>query len=634
MSPARHSMSNPSDPGPGDSEPPQASSLGVSTQEATAVTPAGTIKDAVVGSTWGHLRLLEELGRGAFGRVFRAWDNTLAREVALKILRLEAVDDAALSAVLREGQMLARIRHRHVVTVFGAQQIGHEIGVWMELVRGRTLSQMVREDGPLGPEEAAIVGMTLCDALAAVHSAGLLHRDIKAQNVMRESGGRIVLMDFGAGLELIERKRHPEFVGTPLYMSPAVLAGAAWSPAADLYSLGVLLFYLVSGRYPVEGNSMGEIATAHALGDQRALADVRPGLPEGFSRVVRRALAHRYRSAGAMMRDLAEAIPGHESSMHVADSPTEVSPRTPMVGQTPVQATPVALPRAASTPRSAYVAGAFVLVWALGILTSAVFNHSLGRDPLFYSNTETLLADFVWGVRAIFSPILYMLMALIALRVIGFLWQSAVRFVPPLTRFVLSVRRRWYGSLQRHGAVPDDARLGQWLLTAQVVAVGVTIWAFWAYVDAFGTFLDVAAPEAIAILGPESHINLFYRLTLSVLVLMMVIAWWGVLNLATPTEAVDKVTATGGIGVICIALALIVAPFRLEAQMFEVATYKDQRCSVMGERLSELQLFCVTMIPRARVVRADDPLLQRKGNRDLIFKTAPSASGPSSTSSR
>ena len=625
-------MRKPSDPEPGDPEPPPASSLGVSTEEATAVTPPGKIKDAVVGSTWGHLRLLEELGRGAFGRVFRAWDNTLAREVALKILRLEALDEAALSAVLREGQMLARIRHRHVVTVFGAQQIDREVGVWMELVRGRTLSQMVREDGPLGPEEAAIVGMTLCDALAAVHSAGLLHRDIKAQNVMRESGGRIVLMDFGAGLELIERKRHPEFVGTPLYMSPAVLAGAAWSPSADLYSLGVLLFYLVSGRYPVEGNSMGEIATAHALGEQRALADVRPGLPEGFSRVVRRALGHRYRSAGAMMRDLAEAIPGHESSMRVADSPTEVSPRTPMVA-TPVQTTPLAQPRA-TTSHSAYVAGAFVLVWALGVLTSTTFNHSLGRDPSFYARDETLLADLVWGVRAIFPPVLYMLMALIALRVFGFLWQSAVRFIPPLTRVVLSVRRRWYGALTRRGVAADDSRLAQWLLTAQVFAVGVTIWAFWGYINAFGTFLDVAAPETIAILGPENHINVFYRMTLSVLVLMMGIAWWGVLNLSTPTQPVDKVTAVGGIGVILIALALIVAPFRLEAQMFEVATYKDQKCSVMGERSNEFQLFCMTMMPRVLVVRADDPLLKRTGNRDLMFKTDSSAGGPSSTSPR
>jgi len=612
-------MRTPSDPVPGDPEPLKAASVGLSTGEVTALTPASQIPDPSVGSTWAHLRLLEELGRGAYGRVFRAWDGTLAREVALKILRLEKGDESALSAVLREGQMLARVRHRHVVSVYGAQQVGPEVGVWMELVRGRTLAQMVREDGPLGPEEAAIVGMTLCDALAAVHGAGLLHRDIKAQNVMRESGGRIVLMDFGAGLELIERKRHPELVGTPLYMSPAVLAGAAWSPSADLYSVGVLLFYLVSGRFPVEGKSMAEIATAHALGEQRALADVRPGLPEGFSRVVRRALSHRYRSAGAMMRDLAEAIPGHEAAVPGAESPSELSPRTPVLAQTPAHATPVTGVHAPRVPRSVIFGAGVGLVWALGILTSAVFNHSLGRDPSFLPNTESLLADFVWGVRALFPPAAYMLVTLIAVRVFGLLWTTAVRFIPPLTRTVLAVRRRWYSSfVQRDGN--ERTRLGQWLLTAQVVALALLIWAFWPYINGFGSFLDLAPPEVVAVFSSGNYINLYYRAALSVVALAMAVAWFEFVRRAPPDDPVDRITTVAGMGAILITLALLVAPFRLEAQWFDVASYKDQKCSVMGERANDVQLFCTTLLPRTRVVRADDPLLKRLGYRDRIFR--------------
>ena len=612
-------MSIPEDPAPGDPDRQKAAALAASTQESTAVTPPGSIKGGPgPGSSWGHLQLLEELGRGAFGRVFRAWDSTLAREVALKILQLETADDAALSTVLREGQMLARIRHRHVVTVYGAQQIGREVGVWMELVRGRTLAQMVREDGPFGPEEAAIVGMTLCDALAAVHSAGLLHRDIKAQNVMRESGGRIVLMDFGAGLELIQRRRHPELVGTPLYMSPAVLAGAAWSPAADLYSVGVLLFYLVSGGFPVEGQSMAEIATAHAIGEQRALADARPGLPEGFSRVVRRALNSRYRTAGAMLRDLGEAVPGHESSNPPSETPPEVSPRTPLAVQTPVQSTPVSQAVAITTPQIAYGACALLMVWALGILSSAVFNHSLGRDPGFFFGDETVFADFIWGVRALFPPLLYMLIALVVVRVAGVFWRAAVRFIPPLTRVVLSVRRRWYGSIGSSVA-SGDAPVGQWLLTAQVIALGLTIWIFFSYINAFGSFLDVASPAVLAMLGPESHINLFYRATLSVLVLAMGLAWLSVLRRATPANPVDRLTAIAGGGVILLALALLVAPFRLEAQRFDVVAYQGQRCTVMGHRLSDFQLFCATMTPRVRTVPAADPALQQTGTQDVMF---------------
>ncbi len=612
-------MSTPEDPAPGDPDRQKAAALAASTQESTAVTPPGSIKGGQgPGSSWGHLKLLEELGRGAFGRVFRAWDSTLAREVALKILQLETADDAALSAVLREGQMLARIRHRHVVTVYGAQQIGREVGVWMELVRGRTLAQMVREDGPFGPEEAAIVGMTLCDALAAVHAAGLLHRDIKAQNVMRESGGRIVLMDFGAGLELIQRKRHPELVGTPLYMSPAVLAGAAWSPAADLYSVGVLLFYLVSGRFPVEGQSMAEIATAHAIGEQRALADARPGLPEGFSRVVRRALNSRYRTAGAMLRDLGEAVPGHESSNAPSETPPEVSPRTPLAAQTPVQSTPVSQAVAITTPHIAYSAGALLMVWALGILSSTVFNHSLGRDPAFFFANETLLADFIWGVRALFPPVLYMLFALIVVRVASVFWRAAVRYTPPLTRVVLAVRRRWYGSIVGTIAA-GDAPVGQWLLTAQVIALGLTFWSFFPYINTFGSFLDAAPPEVLALLGPESHMNLYYRGTLSVLVLAMGLAWLAVLRHSTRDNPVDRITAVAGAGVILLALALLVAPFRLEAQRFDVVAYQGHRCTVMGQKLNDYQLFCATLTPRVRTVQTADSGLEHKGTQDVMF---------------
>ena len=116
--------------------------------------------------TWGDFRLISELGRGGFGRVYHAWDPTLTRDIALKIVRLP--DATAAATALHEGRMLARVRHRNVVTVYGAQQIGEEVGVWMELIRGRHLSQLVREQGPMGAEEATVVGISVCQALAAV----------------------------------------------------------------------------------------------------------------------------------------------------------------------------------------------------------------------------------------------------------------------------------------------------------------------------------------------------------------------------------------------------------------------------------------------------------------------------------
>src|SRR5207244_2811767 len=103
------------------------------------------------------------------------------------------------ASVIDEGRLLARIRHPNVVTVHGADRIDGRVGLWMEYIHGRTLERSLAEQGPFSAPEAGEIGIQVCRALAAVHQAGLLHRDIKAQNVMREDGGRLVLMDFGAG---------------------------------------------------------------------------------------------------------------------------------------------------------------------------------------------------------------------------------------------------------------------------------------------------------------------------------------------------------------------------------------------------------------------------------------------------
>ena len=146
-----------------------------------------------------------------------------------------------------EGRLLARLRHPHIVSVYGAARIDGQVGLWMEFLRGRTLAQAVATDGALPTRKVAEIGAALCDALAAVHKAGLVHRDVKAQNVMLADDGRVVLMDFGAGGDL----RHVglDMAGTPLYLAPEVARGAPASPQSDIYSLGVLLRYAATGAY-------------------------------------------------------------------------------------------------------------------------------------------------------------------------------------------------------------------------------------------------------------------------------------------------------------------------------------------------------------------------------------------------
>ena len=108
------------------------------------------------------------------------------------------------SSIIHEGRLLARVRHPNVVTIYGAEQIGDRIGLWMEYVRGRTLEQILKQGATFTATETARVGAEICKAISAVHAAGLLHRDIKAQNVMLADDGRVVLMDFGAGREFAD----------------------------------------------------------------------------------------------------------------------------------------------------------------------------------------------------------------------------------------------------------------------------------------------------------------------------------------------------------------------------------------------------------------------------------------------
>ena len=263
-------------------------------------------------SAWGRFSIVEELGRGVFGTVYRAVDSILQIEVALKIIRPRPGVPFNYERAIQEARRLARIQHPAVVRVYAAERIVDEVGLSMQLVEGKTLDAIVREQGRFSASEASLIGLDLCRALAAVHGAGLLHGDIKAHNVMRANGGGIMLMDFGAGRELRVEPVLPgaDFAGTPVYHAPEVFAGANRTRASDIYSLGVLLYFLATGSYPLEGSSRSEIGRLHdQRGSRRPLRDVRPDLPDGFIRVVERALAHdprqRFESAGALETALA-----------------------------------------------------------------------------------------------------------------------------------------------------------------------------------------------------------------------------------------------------------------------------------------------------------------------------------------
>lgn len=259
---------------------------------------------------WGSFVLHDIVGRGAYGIVYRATDSRLDREVALKLL--EQVELTIPPKVIDEGRLLSRVRHPNVVSVYGAEVHDGRTGIWMEFIRGRSYHDIVASEGPLSAAEASLVGITLCQALTAVHAAGLIHRDVTARNVMREFGGRVVLLDFSASRVAADDDEAVRIAGTPLYMAPEVLlAGASPSLASDIYSVGVLLFYLATGTFPVVAGSLAELRAAQRCPSRR-IGEVRPALPGSFTRVVQRALDPVPQNRFISADDMAQALSGVE----------------------------------------------------------------------------------------------------------------------------------------------------------------------------------------------------------------------------------------------------------------------------------------------------------------------------------
>jgi serine/threonine protein kinase len=277
----------------------------------------------------GGYRVLKLLGVGGMGAVFLAEDGQLGRRVALKVmLPTLAVNPSARQRFLREARAAAAVEHDHVVAI---HQVGEERGMpflAMALLRGESLEERARREGRLPVSEVLRIGREVARGLAAAHEQGLIHRDIKPANVWLEApGGRVKILDFGLARGAGDTARLTQqgtILGTPSYMAPEQLDGLAVDARADLFSLGVVLYYLATGVLPFTGRDTVSTLMAVSTKEARPPRQLNPDLPPALEALILRLLAKSADGRPPSARAVVEAIAAIESGRPL---PAEAAPR-------------------------------------------------------------------------------------------------------------------------------------------------------------------------------------------------------------------------------------------------------------------------------------------------------------------
>jgi serine/threonine-protein kinase len=343
----------------------------------------------MIGRTIGKYRIVGQLGRGGAGVVYKAVDETLHRDVAVKTLNPDLANTEVMNRFRAEATILARLNHPQIATIFELFRDEGDLLMVMEFVRGETLDKLSERLGALPPERAAYIIDLILSALEHAHRAGVVHRDVKPANVMVTDEGGIKIMDFGIARVLGAEQKTVDFrlMGTPAYMSPEQVMGEEVDGRSDLYSVGVLFYRLLTGALPFAADTALGMLQRQIRDTPIPLQAHRAGLPDWCDRIVQRALskvpADRFQSAeefrealgratgplpmadlarsfAAGMEGLVPAQPINETIDLSRPNPTDLSRQNPTLAAVPQPVVEAAA--APQRPRFAWAQAAMVIV--------------------------------------------------------------------------------------------------------------------------------------------------------------------------------------------------------------------------------------------------------------------------------
>jgi beta-lactam-binding protein with PASTA domain/predicted Ser/Thr protein kinase len=305
------------------------------------------VSDTLINTLFdGRYRIIRKLGAGGMANVYLAEDQELGRRVAIKILNdRHANDDQFVERFRREAKNAAGLSHPNIVSIYDRGEAEGTYYIAMEYLDGRSLKELIVGRGPAPVHVAIDYTRKILDALRFAHRNGIVHRDIKPHNVIVDAEGRVKVTDFGiARAGTSQMTEVGSIIGTAQYLSPEQAKGAPVDQTSDLYSVGIVLYELLTGKVPFTGDSPVEIAMKHISAIPEPPSTIRPDIPEDLDLVVLRALAktpeERYPSAEEMDKDLARVAQGLAVSRETEEAATQILSRSQMTPATMVAAPP------------------------------------------------------------------------------------------------------------------------------------------------------------------------------------------------------------------------------------------------------------------------------------------------------